>query len=404
MAMRQFHRISHWIWALGSVALCFLAASGFAQTNASAEDPKLAAADKDGCIRNLKTIYDAIQLYQLDHRDIPNWLSDLVPQYLDANVLICPACKRTGQIESSSLADPKLPCSYLYEFCPVPLGKIDAPGDSTKTRRDLKRRQMGLVGSMVPIVRCRHHGVVLNLGFDGRVYESPSSWEDLLTNKFDVAELRPDRIFAATVGTNADTSNVPAKTSYPPRDPDARANLIDLTPYYNAGLAESWHGKPHNDLASLPSGLQTLAGVEYDVRGIVQLAGTSLTKKTFPPRVDGIKIQQKCTQIHFLDAVAYATKEGQEVGRYVVHFAVNQMQLEIPLIYGHELRDWHKYKDEESPPSLTVAWKGTNRNSNSIRLYTTTWTNLVPDVEIESIDFVSAMGESAPFLIAITTE
>ncbi|MGH7971009.1 MAG: hypothetical protein ACREIC_19990, partial [Limisphaerales bacterium] len=80
----------------------------------------LAAREKQECTRNLKQIYAAIQAYQAKYHDLPNWLSDLVPEFLpDANVLVCPVCRRTGQTEAPPLADPKLPCSYLYEFCPV---------------------------------------------------------------------------------------------------------------------------------------------------------------------------------------------------------------------------------------------------------------------------------------------
>ena len=47
--------------------------------------------EKDPCIKNLKAINEAIQACQADHKDLPNWLSDLVPQYLpDPNVLVCP--------------------------------------------------------------------------------------------------------------------------------------------------------------------------------------------------------------------------------------------------------------------------------------------------------------------------
>ena len=39
-------------------------------------------------MKNLKVIYDAIQAFEADHHDLPNWLSDLVPQYLPAPFLI----------------------------------------------------------------------------------------------------------------------------------------------------------------------------------------------------------------------------------------------------------------------------------------------------------------------------
>ena len=55
-----------------------------------------ASQEKQACTRNLKLLYDAIQAYQADHKDLPNWLSDLVPQYLpDTNALICPVCRLT---------------------------------------------------------------------------------------------------------------------------------------------------------------------------------------------------------------------------------------------------------------------------------------------------------------------
>jgi hypothetical protein len=408
---RMKNRLAGLLLVMWSALLWFAPSSVLAQTAATAEEAKLAADEKEGCIRNLKIIYEAIQNYRTDHKDIPNWLSDLVPHYIhDANALICPLCKRTGEIESGILADPKIPCSYLYEFCPLPLGKMDAPDNPTKTRREWKQRQMGLVGSIVPMVRCRHHGVVLNLAFDGRIYESPASWEDLLTNLLDVAELTPARIFAADSNPDAAANPAPPAATYPPRDPQARPGLIDLSAYYNAALTEWWHGNSKNDLASLPTGVQNFAGVDYDVRGIIQVGSKDRGAERFPTRIDGIKIQQKCARLHFLHSAGFGslTDEGEEVGRYIVHFATNRMQLEIPIIYGRDVRNWHTLAGEQPSTDLNLAWRGANKVSdgshNFIRLFTTTWVNVVPDVEIESIDFVSFMGNAAPFLIAITAE
>ncbi len=405
------NRAAGLLLVMGSALLSFPAPSILAQTQATPAATKLAVDEKEACIRNLKVIYDAIQSYRVDHKDIPNWLSDLVPQYLpDAGVLICPVCKRTGQVESGVLADPKISSSYLFEFCPQELGKGDAPNDPTATRREWKRRQMGMVGSIVPIVRCRHHGVVLNLAFDGRIYESPPLWEDLLTNLLDVTELRPSRIFATGPASNVAEKPAHSVASYPPRDSQTKPGLIDLSAFYNAGLTESWHGSTKNDLASLPTGVQNFEDVDYDVRGIIQLRSKEPTSSRFPTRVDGIKIQQKCTRLHFLHSAGYGAlkNEGDQVGSYIVHFATNRMQLEIPIIYGRDVRNWHKLAGEKPSPDLTVAWKGTNEVSaeshNYIRLFSTTWVNVAPGVPIESIDFVSSMTQSAPFLIAITAD
>jgi hypothetical protein len=382
-----------------------------AQSKAANAASTTATEDKDGCIRNLKIIYEAIQAYRLDHKDLPNWLSDLVPQYItDANVLVCPACKRSGQAETTALADPKIPSSYYFEFCPLQFSTKDFAGGPTKTRREWKRRQMGLVGSVVPLVRCRHHGKVLNLGFDGRIYESGEMWEALLTNEVNVLDLTPARMFAGTTATG------PAKPGGPglfflQRSRQAKQDEINLTDFYNAMLTQSWNGIRSNDLSSLPTGLQTFAGVEFDVRGLIQLNSKSNLVKRFPAQMKGIPIRQKCARLHFLHAAAFAdpADDGLQVGSYVVHFGANKMQLEIPIICGRDVRDWHVATDEKpGPKELLVAWTGTNAagkvEGRPIRLFMTTWENVAPDVPIDTIDFVSAMVTPAPFLVAITAE
>lgn len=396
-------------WAVGSWSWVCVAQD---QTS-DAEQAKLDEAEKQECINHLKLIYDAVQAYQVDHKDLPYWLSDLVPQYLtDANVLICPVAKRTGKSEVPGLADPKMPCSYLFEFCPAPLGRA-LSNNPTITRREWKRRQMGLVGSVVPIVRCRLHKETLNLAFDGKIYESPTSWEVLLTNRINPAELSPNQIFAhdAKRGGSALAKADPPAKNFPARDPGAKPAEIDLTRYYNAMLTESWHGNPNNDLSSLPTGLQTFDGVEYDVRGIVQLGSKAPQGEKFPSQIRGIKVNRKCQRLHFLHAAAFGgpRSQGKQVGTYIVHYAANQMRLDIPIVYGQDVRDWHRQgggAPESKQP--TVAWTGENEltkgNNGSIELFETTWTNVAPGVKIESIDYVSAMLAPAPFLIAITAD
>src|SRR5579884_3320670 len=383
-----------------------------AQSQTFSESPKQAAEDKEGCIRNLKLIYEAIQAYRMDHKDLPNWLSDLVPQYItDANVLVCPACRRTGQAELTPLADPKLPSSYYFEFCPIGFAPKEFPGSETKTRREWKRRQMSLVGSVVPLVRCRHHGRVLNLAFDGKIYESGEMWENLFTNEINVVELTPRRIFASgsPAGSTAGVAARPPGGSglyFLQRGRQTPRNEINLTDFYNAMLTHSWNGQQSNDLASLPTGLQTFGGVEFDVRGIIQLSSKSNLMKRFPAQVKYIPIHQKCARLHFLHAAAFATPEddGVQVGSYIVHFGTNKMQLEIPIVCGRDVRDWHS-KPNEKPGAkeLKVAWTGTNgwsrAQGHGIRLFETTWENLAPEVPIDTIDFVSAQTTPAPFLI-----
>jgi hypothetical protein len=151
-------------------------------------EPSKEAADADGCKHHLEKIATAIEAYRKDHKDIPNWLSDLVPQYLAAEDLICPVTKKTERLSPFGALDPKLRCSYLYEFPPTPITAAvkNAFAGPMMTTRQWKRQQMGVVGSEVPIVRCLLHSPVLNLSFGGHIYESRMFWEE---NFLDVARL-----------------------------------------------------------------------------------------------------------------------------------------------------------------------------------------------------------------------
>ena len=120
------------------------------------------------CTQNLVTIGKAIQAYQQEHDDFPEWLSDLHPKYLqDASLLICPADPKEGRPIFSFNADPKIPVSYGYQF---------HPGYRTRTRENL-----AVYGDVIPLARCRHHAnqsfACLNLSFSLKVYQSSNVWE-----------------------------------------------------------------------------------------------------------------------------------------------------------------------------------------------------------------------------------
>ena len=373
----------------------------------AAKSPNPAAEEKRLCTRNLKAIYSAIEAFQADKHDLPNWLSDLVPQYLpDANVLICPVCRRTGETEESPLADPKLPCSYAFEFCPLPLGP-SAPNFAGRTHREWKRRQMGLVGAQVPLVRCHHHRPVLNLSFDGKVYESPLQWERLFTNRVSAGALSPARLFADELARPGKAPAKGAARGFPARDARAGKELLNLTRFYNAQLNQPGFGVRSNALAALPRGLQTFNGVEFDVRGMIRLRGGGPPSTNFPVRVEGIPVNQKCQVVHFLHGAANGSADdGTRIGTYVVHYATNEWRVEIPIRYGREVHSVQPGPGEQAASKdLVPAWH-TQRNGAraAARLFLTTWTNVAPGLEIESIDFVSNKVRPAPLLIAISVE
>jgi hypothetical protein len=194
-----------------------------------------------------------------------------------------------------------------------------------------------------------------------------------------------------------------------PRDPRATGRQIDLSRHYNAALNKTWFGgERENSLATLPVGLKTFAKVTFDVRGLIQLSGKDRPDSVYPAQVRNLPIGLACRQVHFLHGTQNTAAEGQAIGRYVIHFS-NGVELTVPILYGHTLRDWwQKPREPASPAGLVEAWSGSNAESNAnhtnIRLFKWTWDNPFADLEIRSIDFLSDRTSCAPFLVAVTVE
>jgi hypothetical protein len=200
------------------------------------------------------------------------------------------------------------------------------------------------------------------------------------------------------------------KSNIPKRSRQANQDLIDLTDYYTASLDEDWLGKRGAGLAPLPKGVQVFAGAAFDVRGLIQLAGKRTIEETgidFPQAVQGIRINYKGRKLHFLHGTAWSTEEDAKIGEYVLHYANGQTKI-IPIVYQRQVRDWWIQKGDPIPTDADIAWTGENEASDplgyNVQLYRYTANNPFPNEEIKTMDFVSAMTESAPFLIALTIE
>jgi hypothetical protein len=130
---------------------------------------------------HFQKIYEAIQAYRKDHNnDVPNWLSDLVPQYLaDTNCLLSPTHQRTGEVGPYFIPDPKLPTSYNYEFNSTPSSRFIEGETDAGTMKDWKKKQMEIFGDTVPLVRYLHPNgnYALNLSWSGAVFDTQISWE-----------------------------------------------------------------------------------------------------------------------------------------------------------------------------------------------------------------------------------
>jgi hypothetical protein len=190
---------------------------------------------------------------------------------------------------------------------------------------------------------------------------------------------------------------------------------VDLSQYYNAAIDKSWtpdYGNNH--LAALGEGRHDLHGVLFDIHGIIQLEGVEWKKRGyhFPESVTGIRIDAKARLIHLLHAnSAFADPPGTEVASVLLHYADGD-QARFDIRQGIEVLDWWDWPaapvKRPTGTNTIVAWRGSNppaeHQGARIRLFDTTFINPSPEKEIQTIDYVSAMVGSAPFMVALTIE
>ncbi len=177
---------SHQAGAMPAKSLLELATSKYVIPQRSLKIPE----QMQSCASNLRKIHAAIKKYEKDKGMIPFYLSDLIPDYLSKETFFCP---HNPTATATWPYDPKLTCSYRYEFSPF-RGRAKFGGGpfDGMTNRDRKAEQIQLFGDVVPIVRCpQHDQVVLNLAVGGDVYLSGPQWESMIMPDYKVgSELR----------------------------------------------------------------------------------------------------------------------------------------------------------------------------------------------------------------------
>ncbi|MFC1765705.1 ankyrin repeat domain-containing protein, partial [Planctomycetota bacterium] len=103
--------------------------------------------DEQSCAANLKRIHTALERYEKEKGGLPHWLSDLVPDYLPQEALLCPGHLEYRAtftyFEPQTPMEPRLPCGYAYEFSMsrLPAGSPGSPTGRMITR-DRKMAQM----------------------------------------------------------------------------------------------------------------------------------------------------------------------------------------------------------------------------------------------------------------------
>ncbi len=195
-----------------------------------------------------------------------------------------------------------------------------------------------------------------------------------------------------------------------PRSKNASPDLVDLGPYFNTSLDNNWFNHAGHNFQEVPKGVQVLDGTPFELRGLIQLAGTQSLKiagLALPESVNGIKVGRKGAKIDFLQACGFGAPVGKQIGEYVIHYANGETRT-APILYGKNVLDWWGHPGDVKLTDGKEVWKGNSPSPASmgfyIHLIRYTWTNPLPDQEITTIDFVSDVVEAAPQLMAITIE
>ncbi len=196
--------------------------------------------------------------------------------------------------------------------------------------------------------------------------------------------------------------------------------FVDLQPKANQHLKDSFPGRfEDNDLAALKQGKQGFpihwgGGTPVDPMfnigpGLILLANKQLKGK-LPEMVEGIKVGTKFNRLRVLHATVGSVADGTVIAKYVVRYEDKTTET-VEVVYGTHLRDWwHKDGDKEPTRAngANVTWKGSNKaakaKGNTLWLFLMDWKNPHPDKKVVSIDLVSTLTESAPFVLAITVE
>jgi hypothetical protein len=121
-------------------------------------------------IAQMKKVWEALMAYQEARGQLPDNLSDLVPEFLpDPKVLLSPRDAGAQQNGPLTVKDAKHPSSYGYEWGPQRFRQL--------TFKEVKACQVEEYGPIVPLLRCFLYPKALNISHAGDFYETETDWE-----------------------------------------------------------------------------------------------------------------------------------------------------------------------------------------------------------------------------------
>jgi hypothetical protein len=199
----------------------------------------------------------------------------------------------------------------------------------------------------------------------------------------------------------------------------SQSSCVDLSKHYTAYLTNSLNSPAHveeNNLATMPKGRSVFSGVTFEVAGLLQLSGMKLQewgRTEYPEAIKGIKIGKRCQRLHLLHgAGGVFDPDNVTIAKIILHYA-DESQRELDIITGVHVRDWWGNPSQTiTGKNSELTWTGTNPalkkyggpKPGSLRIYKTTFENPRPEATITTVDYISTMRNSSPFLIGLSIE
>ena len=339
------------------------------------------------CKARLRLLNDAINAWRRKYGDFPMKLGDLLRRGIiaDAHVLICPGAEREVSFKAvekgiltSTESDPA--ATYEYELSnDAKMNPLLVEGLDDKSRRAWKKALLTTaIKQSVPIVRCERHARTLNLTAEGTIYESGGIWE------YDFVELLPE-IYAMPFLAQTRAPSIHNYVAARPTGLDA--SCLDLKDAANALPGDPWLdgfdiGDSLKDFPpSTGAPFKTADGILYDCRYLVQVCGKTGSERSWRYRetFGGPSYPQKARPItfkagrgdraHVLQACAYPTQVGSNVGEIVISTADGAESQRTPLVYGENTLVWRAGSFAEGSQPKAV-WKGVTGSSGwNVQLY-----------------------------------
>ena len=122
---------------------------------------------------HMRAIHAGLFAYKAKHGHFPEYLSQLIPEYISADILTTPRAgdATARQFLDGDHPDPKAKPAYGFEFSNLEFR-------DGRTFAEIKEVQRAEWGDVVPLLRAfGYDGQVLNMAYSGDFYETQLNWE-----------------------------------------------------------------------------------------------------------------------------------------------------------------------------------------------------------------------------------